>query len=289
MSENLHGGDAAQIIDQQYNMCPDELVGEMADLWDAMDEENYDPSMIDIYLDALDKKIPLSIDTEASLAAFREKHARLLEQVEPVIVFSNKKPGPRPRRHMRVMRLAAASLLVILVCMITAQALGFDVIGVVARWTDEIFYFNAPAQTESGPVSAPPAGLEFSNLQEALSAYGITESAAPGWVPPEFHLIEIKVIPTPKYIKLHAAYEDGERFWSVIVQQYAAVEDANSVIFEKDDRDVVLYEKGGIEHYLMSNNARITAAWINNTLMCSLSGDISVDEAKQMIDSIYST
>ena len=297
MSENQHfprsdgndedDGDVTQINERQNNTAPDELVDEMADQWDAMNEENYDPRIIDAYLEALDKELPLVINTEASLAAFREKHARLLEQMEPAVLPLNIKSKPGRRGHLRVLRLAAAVLAVIFGCMITAQALGVDVFGTIAQWTDETFSFRSPAQTENSPVGPPPAGSEYTNLQEALNAYGITELAAPGWYPPEFHMSSIKVIPTPRSIKFQAAYEDGERFLSMTIQQYASIEDANSVIFEKDKQDVALYETNGIKHYIMSNNAQITAAWTNKNLMCALSGDISADIAKQIIDSIY--
>jgi hypothetical protein len=273
-------------MSEENKKTSDELVDEMADEWDAMDEENYSSCKIDAYLEALDKKMPLAIDTEASLAAFREKHARLLEQMAPIALPLNIESKPRRAGRLRVLRLVAAALAVILGCMMTAQALGFDVFGTIARWTDEIFYFSGPSQTENNQVSPPPAGSEYSNLQEALSDYGITELIAPSWVPPEFHLIDFKIIPTPASVKFQTAYEDGEKFLSITVWQYSS-ENTNSVIFEKDEQDVVLYEKNGVKHYIMSNNTRITAAWTNKSLMCSLSGDISMDEAKHMIDSIY--
>jgi hypothetical protein len=37
----------------------------------------------------------------------------------------------------------------------------------------------------------------------------------------------------------------------------------------------------------MSNEGQIRAAWTNQNLMCSISGDLSENELKQMIDSIY--
>lgn len=289
MSENRHvrknDGDATQINEHLKSKAFDELVDEMADKWDAMDEENFDSRVIDAYLQALEEKAPLTIDTEASLEAFREKHAHLFEQVGSAV--SDIKPRARRGRHLRVMRLIAATLAVMLGCMITAQALGFDVFGTIARWTDEIFHFSTPAQTESGHVSSAPAGSEYSNLKEALGAYGITELVAPGWYPSEIFLSSIKVTPTPDSIKFQAAYENGKKFIFITIWQLETPEDANSRIIEKDGQDVVLHESNGIKHYILSNNQQVTAAWTNKNLLCSISGDLSEDEAKKMIDSIY--
>ncbi len=37
----------------------------------------------------------------------------------------------------------------------------------------------------------------------------------------------------------------------------------------------------------MSNNGQLKAAWTNQNMVCSISGDLSEEELKKMIDSIY--
>ena len=50
---------------------------------------------------------------------------------------------------------------------------------------------------------------------------------------------------------------------------------------------VVPYRKNNIEHYIMSNEGVLTAAWITDNLECGIVGKISTEEMEAMIDSIY--
>lgn len=278
--------DTAQLKVRLKHMPPEEIACEMADMWEAMGEADFDPCRMDAYLAALEEKDPgaVDFDTEAALKAFRTRHAVLFEHLNAAAGGKSRKA--RPVRRRRFVRLAAASLAVVLGCMMTAQAFGVDVIGVIVRWTDETFRFDAPAhnQTADMPSAVPE---EYTSLQEALDAYGVTEKVLPNRMPEGFRIIEIKVTPTPKYIGFHAAYENGEKFLSVSVWQYASIEDAGSRIFEKDDMEVIHYEYAGITHYLMSNNAQKQAVWINGSLMCAISGDLTVGELEDMVKSIY--
>lgn len=169
--------------------------------------------------------------------------------------------------------------------MVTAQALGYDLFGIIARWTEETFHFSIPASTET---SASPSGdAEYKGLQEALDAYGITEAVVPKWYPPEYVMSEVKVSPASDKVTFQATYEAGEKFMAVTVWQYQTEKDVNDGIFEKDNSSVISYEAGGITHYLMSNEGQMRGAWTTQNLMCSISGDLSESELKQMIDSIY--
>lgn len=75
----------------------------------------------------------LAIDTEASLTAFREKHARLFEQTRPGVITEDISPRIKRSHSLRVMRLAAVIFALMFGCMITAQALGLYVFGAIVR------------------------------------------------------------------------------------------------------------------------------------------------------------
>jgi hypothetical protein len=279
--------DAARLHERLEHMPPEEIAGEMADIWEAMGETDFDPQRIDAYLTALEEKDPEAVDfdAEAALKSFRARHAVLFEQLDAAAESRSRKV--RPARRRRYVRLAAASLAVVLGSMMTAQAFGVDVFGLIARWTDETFRFDAPAHSQAMDIP-PPAGPEaFASLQEALDVHKIKEKVLPKWMPEGFRLLEVKVTPTPRYVRFHAAYENGEKFLSISVWQYESIEDAGSVIFEKDDTEVIHYEYDGITHYLMSNLAQKQAVWINGNLMCNISGDLTVSELERMVKSIY--
>lgn len=290
MSENRHSppnaGDVAQIDEQMCNKSQDELIDDMADRWDAMSEDNFDTHVIDAYLDALNKKVPVEVNTEASLAAFREKHARLFEHTVPVTIFPAKRSMIRNKKSVRIMRLMAAILVVMLACAMTAQALGVDVFGAIARWTDQTFRFDTPAQSDETFTDFPLEN-EYSDLHDALRAYGVTEMIETNWNPFDFELDSVNVVPTKDRIKIFATYQSGNKRINFSIWLLDSLDSVSRGVFEKDSHDVKLYEISGIEHYIMSNNDQVTIAWIKNNLMCSLSGDFPIEEAETLINSIY--
>ena len=57
--------------------------------------------------------------------------------------------------------------------------------------------------------------------------------------------------------------------------------------FQKDEGDPIPYEAGGVTHLLSTNAGRPIALWVNGPVEGSIIGDITMDELKQIIDSIY--
>ncbi len=88
------GADAAQNPKHLNELTADELSDVLSDMWDAMDENNYDPAQMDACLAELEKR---DFDVDASLAAFQEKHARLFEQTPSVQLSTAAKPAHRRR------------------------------------------------------------------------------------------------------------------------------------------------------------------------------------------------
>lgn len=280
-------GDAAQIYEHLSKMTPDELINEMTEKWDAMDDKHFDPQLIDSYLAAIEVKDPVASEynAEASLSAFHEKHAILFEQGESAPLSSDLIPKPRRLRRWQVVRLIAATLAVMFACMITAQAFGIDIFGAIARWTEETFHFES--SSKSVPNVDESSSGEYSSLLEAINAYGITEMVAPKRYPSGFQISDIKVSPSNDSVKFQAAYENGDKFFTVTVWQFKSAEDANDGTFEKDTSVVSIYDYGDIRHYIMSNNEQLRAAWTNKNFMCSISGDLSEAELKEIIKSVY--
>ena len=287
-----YGEDAAQNKKHLHEMTMDELTDALADLWDTMDESDYDPERIDSYLDELEKRNPilLDFDTETSLAAFHEKHARLFEQVS-----SDQVPTAIPttrRRRWRIAFVAAAAAAMLIASMVTAQAFGFNLFSVVAHWTEETFsfVFGGAGQTSSNQNHSPAPAIdgEFASLQDALNSCGISKLIAPNWIPEEFALDTVSVAPQVDGVRILASYQGTDKYFSIAIWQYESLDAVDGGTFEKDSAEVILYERGGIVHYIMSNNNTLTAAWMaDELLVCSVAGHLSVDEVKQMINSIY--
>ena len=108
----------------------------------------------------------------------------------------------------RGMGATAAALALVVVGLLTAQAAGWDVLGSLGKWNDEIFTFGSletETPTDGGPVESIPASrepnqqlelipkeiVEYDTLQEALDASGITEVKAPTWLPEGFEVVRV--------------------------------------------------------------------------------------------------
>lgn len=184
-----------------------------------------------------------------------------------------------------------AAIIVILVGSFVAQAAGIDVFGAIAHWTAETFNFEIENSSEENGNNQPPvaasANVDYPNLTDALLAYGIKGQVIPTWWPEEFELAELKVSSQKEITTIHSLYQNGTRSFAITIRLYASSESAAASTYEKDIKDVVQYEKGGITHYIMSNIDDTRVSWINNLLVCSIAGDITEQEAKEMIDSIY--
>ncbi|WP_195615185.1 DUF4367 domain-containing protein [Intestinimonas butyriciproducens] len=279
--------DAAQNHKHLDALTAGELADALSDMWDAMDECNYDSTQMDAYLAELEKREPISsgFDVDASLAAFHEKHAQLFEQGMPVQILTTEKPI----RRWHIAHGAAIAAAILLCSMVTAQALGFDVFRVIARWTEETFHFSTSEQSTENKLN--PLEIEdgkYTTLAEALDACGITFPIEPQWYPEGFESKEITVVSRLDSVKLLATYQAGTKNIVITIRQYSAPSGVGSITFEKDAAEVISYEKDNIMHYIMANNERLTATWIaGEKIVCSISGNLTIEQIEHMIDSIY--
>ena len=86
-------------------------------------------------------------------------------------------------------------------------------------------------------------------------------------------------------MSIRAKYTFGNRNFSLIIFLYDSTDAVDCTVFEKDSATVTTYERGELTYYIMSNNQRLTAAWMpNDQMVCTIVGDLSVDEVKQIID-----
>ena len=203
-------------------------------------------------------------------------------------------PSPAVRRHSRgirwIIRIAGvAAILAVLffVTTITAYALGYDVWGTIAKWSNETFSFAAE---ESGDRTDAPGqqsnNPEFSSIQETLDYYGIEETIAPTWIPERFVLESVTAAENAGSIAFNAHYSYGE---DILVMSAFCHEKPQEKYaqWEKDDVEPTTYEAGGVTHYLMTNMGRQMVVWMAGGCECSITGDMSKEELLAVIDSIY--
>lgn len=262
----------------------DALTDALADMWDAADELTYSEDWMEQCLEKLEHtgEAAPDFDVEASLANFLDQHSHIVE-------CASEKAGRKASRWKSRTAIAAAAVLVMLGSMVTAQALGLDVFGAIARWTDETFRFHASAEGNGLSAGGIPEDVSgtYETLEAALAACGIDETTIPTEALDGFSAGEISVHTAQGFVSIRANYASEERAYSLIVSLYASPDAVSQTIFEKDSGDVRSYEKDGIPYYVMSNNADLTVAWMpQERLVCALAGALTAEEAQTLIDLI---
>ena len=80
-----------------------------------------------------------------------------------------------------------------------------------------------------------------------------------------------------------ALYKNGEKSISIYFYVYNGTD---PVRMEVNEQYLEVYNVNGIDYYIYENNAMLSAAWSQEFCDCCITGDISIEELKKMIESI---
>lgn len=277
-------------------MSPSELEQAMEDALSIMTEEDYDPAVIEAYLNALDNQAPMPLfpDARTSYTNFQQKVRSLSDD--------SSMQGMQKRKHVRLHRILRVGLVAVLTVaclfgsMVAAQAAGVDVFGALARWTESAFSFG-PIQSGQGVetqsaagqemnISSDPSELptEYQELWTELKVRGVDGFMFPTYIPDGFQIEEnnLYVQPEFKTVDFTVWYVDDSNdiTFSVFYRGNA------SRVYEKDARNVEVYRHEDREYYIFSNNSRNVAAWSVGNLEYSLKTNLDVSELKNILNSI---
>jgi hypothetical protein len=188
---------------------------------------------------------------------------------------------------LKVAGIAAAVVIGILGMMIGAQAAGIDVFGAIGRWTDETFHFAIFTGSVTDGVSESPVFEGYFQLQAALDDCGITEKLTPTWCPEGFETFEPEVLSNDICDKIHCFFSNASGgFFDITIKNYKSASNIETPTFEKDDMSVEQYTSGQKTFYILYNIDTVTATWADGTLMEVISGNLTANELKNIIDSI---
>ena len=207
---------------------------------------------------------------------FTQHYLPEIDNTDPVPVKRNK-PTKCNLRWIRALAATAAVLVILITCSVTAKAFGIDVWKAVIQWTQETFHFG------EGGNSNPNDRLPYASLQEALEKGNTPAWLVPTWFPEGFKLVVVTTNMTPMQRIYRAQYLQGEQELIITVREY--LEDKPHYV-EQSEGLVEEYEVAGITYYLFSNNNTVRAVWIYDSYECDISGSVTIDEIKRMIDSI---
>ena len=238
-----------------------ELLDEVIDIVETQSAEDMDVDAIMKRLALLQERAPVSMDHTPSelMADLKESHPLVFESLgdraqgagtaaETVVHPS---PTRQPKRRSRF-----ASI-----------SIGF------------LIYRN-PSGIMELPEDDPS---QYHSLEEALEAYDMGPDQIPNWIPEDYRLLSVDIIDTGSLIQCSASYiaNRGElliratRFWD---EDWSGRAERNT---EGEE-----YEKDGLVYYLTTNQELGKAGWGYKDVSYVISGNITEQELKNMIDSI---
>jgi hypothetical protein len=213
---------------------------------------------------------------EEALAEFRKHYMPKEKKAAKVIKF--------PSRALKAVAAVLAVVIIFAVgTSITAKAFHIDIWSKFANWTKEIFQFTDLPQGTKPENPEKENNLELKSLQDALATENITEKLVPTWMPEGYKSKDLQTMRTPRVRNINATYEKNGETLIIKICQTIGVQ-APQV--EKNDDFLELYVVDGVEYYIFSNSETLNAAWSIGEFECIITGKITLEEMKKMIDSI---
>lgn len=266
------------------------LRDELADLVYAADEQTFDVERLDALLAALDEADPIPegsiADPHESLAAFRRRHGTAQETnpVGPELHSSSK----RFSGHLTFRKLLpAAAILVMLVCLLTPQATGRNLLQEFGRWNLGRFQLEDDTDNYAVIRNRPLAEREsrtYETPQAMLDDFGLTAALVPAWVPERLGEAEVWAKNTKQGLHLYIDYENNDEFLSVY---YSEIININLRDIEKDYKDANTLKIEDIPYYVLIDNEKTKIIWESGELECHITGNLPYEEMEQVLYSIY--
>ena len=201
---------------------------------------------------------------------------------EPAPSQTEYRPQRRPKRHFfrRVVIVAA-----VVVCIALPPALGFEnVFQLIGAWTDDIFLLNNVSSLEGNEIEADKKSVD---IEEILGELNYSENIFPTWIPEGFELTNEFVLSGKTELRIH--YKNGQtrELITFTYNVYNSIASGTMTAFEKDANALEEYFVGDVTHYIFENLGKYIAVWNQNNIECAISGDVSLTELKEMLNSIY--
>ena len=276
------------------DMTREELEQELREAF--LDTDTIDESLndeLEEMREILNRKWPMEYvhTPEESLARFLENNAELFSSIESVPNVWETKPAEELRKSEKkelegaqtsAVHLRSASSLVrksiiaaVIVALLAGTVLAADSLGLwawVPKWN---------ATTERYEPAATEASWEGPIL-ETLAKMGITESVYPAKLPDGFVITESRISEDP--LVLMEQYARGDKRLSIIITPIKGFE---TVVYQKAGGSAQEYVSGKVVRYAFETENTVTAIWYTKHYATTISGNITREEIKGIIDSIH--
>ena len=232
-----------------------------------------------IFLASRENKNNTGNEAQIAWESFEKDYLPIEEESEHT-AQSRKPMRPWVRRLMTV---AAVFVLLIGLSATVVRAFGWEKVwNAVAKWARETFSFVSDGNVE---LTEPSKELpqEYTSLQEALDATNQLGISVPTWIPNGYLLDDITIEENPIQRVYIAHYKNAGKEILVTVQSYLS---SDLEIMEIKEDLLEKYQVGEKEYHIFNNNQQICAAWTESSYECYISGDLTLDEIKTMLNSI---
>ncbi|WP_066716856.1 DUF4367 domain-containing protein [Clostridium sp. Marseille-P299] len=197
--------------------------------------------------------------------------------------------------RVKFRRFAAVAAVILLLLMgntISAYAFNFNILQTIAGFTDNVFHktFVSMENEEITHLSVLPEKIEsstYESFQDALDVYGISEVKEPTWLPSNYQFVGVQVSDTSEYDIIASIYKNEEKSITVTVIKYSEIPSGQTRSFEKSEGTPFIFSYNGIDHYIFSNVDKTMVTWTIGMNECDVQGDVSFDEMKSILESMY--
>ena len=204
------------------------------------------------------------------------------EELEPFFSPEVAAEAEEPKANTRTVRMRAVPTLLrrvliaaVVVVLLAGAALAADSLGLwawVLQWNAGTGRYE-PVAMEATTAASIPAALE---------ELGITEPVYPAHMPKGFVITETHISEEP--LILVEQYARGNQHISITI---TPIKGFKNIVYQKQGEAIREYQSGTDIHYILSSERNITAIWYTKNYATTISGDISLDDIKTIIDSIY--
>ena len=249
-------------------------------------ERELSPETLDELLSILRSRnaIPVPSPQETQEAWERFKNRHILPEAEQT------KPNKSPKwKYLWLQGCVAAVLACVLLLFVPATLGTENNYNVIARWTDEVFYF------ESFTGVAPPAPTDYvystdypelQRVYHAANAAGVSRPVVPTWIPRGFTLAELRTDATHNRSRVAAGFlRENEVILFSLTK--ASWDETVTTLYTKSPGEPELITRHGITYYVFRDDTQWKCVWAIDDLMCTISADVSREQLLKIIDSIY--
>lgn len=226
-----------------------------------------------------------NITGKTAHAAWESFQQNYLPNEEDCLPYTHemKKPVKAHRTWLRRLTAAAAVVALIVCLSATANAFGWeDIWNTVAKWAKETFSFVRDGETLSTEPSEADS-QQYESLQEVLAETNIPADLIPRNIPEGYILEDITMDENPIQRVYIALYKNGDKTLMITIQSYVM---GNPEKLEIQETPLEVYLVSGTQYYILGNTEQLRAAWIKDSYECYISGELTIEEIKTMIDSI---